>query len=280
MASKSDDLGPFSAEESVEIIRAAGLAGDDDIILVGGQAVAFWASRLEREYPELHEFALLASKDLDFLGRAAAVEEAADRIGAKVRYPPPEQVNTPEFAVVTGKWNGKNLRIDFLGSLIRLSNIDVRKDAVAITHRSSGVSIRVMHPLHVFESRLANVVGPPGRKDLLALDQLRAAGQVAFAYIEEAARQGTPSSARNATRLLMRYADVASSDDSFRVQEKHGIDLWSYVHSERLTELPAEFHAKQWPQLQAEHKRSLDKFVKIQNMRRGRINQKAKRPKE
>jgi hypothetical protein len=77
-----DELGPFNAEEAADIIRKMGLGEDDELILVGGQAVAFRTRRLAENDPRLDEY-LLTSKDVDFLGRLSDVREIADRLGER-----------------------------------------------------------------------------------------------------------------------------------------------------------------------------------------------------
>jgi hypothetical protein len=56
-----------------------------ELVLVGGQAVNFWAAHYENRVPELAIEAPFASKDIDFCGDAQAVRICAERLGGKAR---------------------------------------------------------------------------------------------------------------------------------------------------------------------------------------------------
>jgi len=61
------------------------LSVDRSIVLVGGQAVAFWTRFLRERSGEVAAFAPLASKDIDFEGSARAVQRTAGLLGARMR---------------------------------------------------------------------------------------------------------------------------------------------------------------------------------------------------
>jgi hypothetical protein len=56
-----------------------------ELVLVGGQAVNFWASLYEERVPALAQHGPLASKDIDFCGDANAVRRCAERLGGVAR---------------------------------------------------------------------------------------------------------------------------------------------------------------------------------------------------
>lgn len=57
------------------------LSADRSIVLVGGQAVAFWTRFLGERSSDIAAFAPLTSKDIDFEGSARAVQRTADLPG-------------------------------------------------------------------------------------------------------------------------------------------------------------------------------------------------------
>lgn len=69
------------AEVLAIIQRAGDLAAK--IVLIGGQATAFWAARFEDA--ELRNLGPVTSKDLDFCGLPAQVREFAARVGGTYR---------------------------------------------------------------------------------------------------------------------------------------------------------------------------------------------------
>lgn len=56
-----------------------------DLVLVGGQAVNFWASYYERRVAELASEAPFTSNDIDFCGDQRAVRMCAERLPAAFR---------------------------------------------------------------------------------------------------------------------------------------------------------------------------------------------------
>jgi hypothetical protein len=68
---------PIRDEEVERILRLlSSLAADRSIVLVGGQAIAFWTRFLDLGYAH-PALASVASKDIDFEGSARAVRQAA-----------------------------------------------------------------------------------------------------------------------------------------------------------------------------------------------------------
>lgn len=53
-----------------------------ELVLVGGQAVNFWASFYQRRVPALEQEAPFTSKDIDFCGDRRSVGLCAERLGA------------------------------------------------------------------------------------------------------------------------------------------------------------------------------------------------------
>ena len=70
-----------------------------DLVLVGGQAVNFWASRYQPRVPELGREAPFTSKDIDFCGDQKAVRICADRLGGTPRLATPDDA-TPNSGTV------------------------------------------------------------------------------------------------------------------------------------------------------------------------------------
>lgn len=150
---------PLRADEVVRILSVlVPLTTDRSVVLVGGQAVAFWARFLGVEAGGA-EGQLLASKDVDFEGGGDAARTAARLLGGTLRLPTMDD-HTPNAAVVLFQdSDGVPRRIDFLVAPIGLDASDVRRTAVALELGAgdSPVSIAVMHPERVMESRICNV---------------------------------------------------------------------------------------------------------------------------
>lgn len=70
---------PFGYKETIELIGAS-LHDLPDIVLVGGQAVNYWADRYRHVVPELAAEWPFTSRDIDFFGRREDVEILAERL--------------------------------------------------------------------------------------------------------------------------------------------------------------------------------------------------------
>jgi len=87
---------------------------------------------------------------------------------------------TPSIALVWAKdGKGRRLRIDFLAVVYGVPNNLYEKaleaEVLDGSRNPTGVKFRVMHPLHMLRSRIANTMGLPGYDTPHALRQLRAA---------------------------------------------------------------------------------------------------------
>ena len=166
---------PLAPEEVRRILRElAPLSEDRRIILVGGQAVAFWAVFFELTTPPA-ELELFTSKDIDFEGAARSARKAGELLHGDVRIPTLDD-HTPNTGVVVFKDSDGEVReADFISAPYGLDGRDVRDSAVKLNVSNadqSEVLVWVMHPERCMESRVYNVVGlrQTGR---IAMDQLR-----------------------------------------------------------------------------------------------------------
>lgn len=81
------DRPPLPREEVQRIlVRLSPLSAEGKIVLIGGQAVAWWTVFLELE-DSSREIEIYASEDIDFEGAARSAQIAAELIGGEVRLP-------------------------------------------------------------------------------------------------------------------------------------------------------------------------------------------------
>jgi hypothetical protein len=220
------------------------------VVLVGGQAVAFWA-RFLGVHADGPSGELLASKDIDFEGRTDAARQAAILFGGRARIPTFDDHGPNTGVVVFDDSDGVERRIDFLVAPLGLDPGDVRKTAVELEIGGGDppVSMWIMHPEPCMESRICNVQIPgidgghamsqltarstsPSGRDLLDDESLPERHRVrAVLSINE--------------RIFLRCVD----DRNFRkLYEWRGVDPFAAVlfDDERLS---AEFRARRYPQM-------------------------------
>jgi len=179
----------------------------DDAYLVGGQALNIWAERYWQT-PGLAAFGPFTSKDIDYLGTAAAAEKLARALDGKVSFPNQEGIG-PISAVVEAEIGDVRLTVDFLHHVLGVDPDRLKKLAVDIQVPSPSdggrvLSIPIMHPVHCLQSRVANAYRL-GRVEGIAARQLQAAPIVVDAYVREMLGLGHVKEVIASARELFEY---------------------------------------------------------------------------
>lgn len=226
----------------------------DSVVLVGGQAVNFWAELYASRVPAINRQAPFTSKDIDFCGDVSAVRICADRLGGTSRIATIDD-HTPNTGVVTFLDEaGAERTIDFVDAPFGLDAKEVRRLAVpAEIVDSSGKAIGrpflIMHPVHVMESRVLNTMALPGYDSPPALKQLRVSVVCAREFIRHLVES---DHVRAALRLNERVFTFALSNRHGRlVDARHGVDPFEAVVADD-ERLPARFREARYPQMQRE----------------------------
>jgi len=204
-----------------------------DVVLIGGQALNFWAERY-RTVAELASAAPFTSEDIDFCGQSADVQRCAELLGASHELYGPNDRSVCTGLVTTP--DGVNL--DFVHTPRGVRADEVQRKAISFEQ------IRVMHPIHVLMSRAANVVQIP-RDTPHALKQLRASVVVVREFIREVLARGKT---RGALKLNEAAFAVTISSDGLAVWKNHAIDVFAAVVLEPL--LGEKFIQIRYPQMQ------------------------------
>lgn len=153
---------PQLTRAQVEALLARLEPAKASIVLIGGQALNLWAERYQL-IPELAAAAPFTSKDIDFGGEASAVEHCAQLVGGEYQI-----FSTKDRSICAGiVTTPDGVKIDLVRMPCGVSIDDVARDAVSLP------AVRVMHPIHVLQSRAANVVQIP-RPDEHSLKPRRA----------------------------------------------------------------------------------------------------------
>ena len=124
MKSKRDAEAPLTPDEVQKILRICSPRG----LLVGGQALAFWADHLQVKRPENLVSGVTA--DADFIGDSALAKDLARRLGWQIWIPALDD-STPRTAKVTHRTKGGEVKqVDFLSGVIGLTTKDLARRAV------------------------------------------------------------------------------------------------------------------------------------------------------
>jgi hypothetical protein len=229
------------------------LSTERSIVLVGGQAVAFWARFLQAGSREVSVFAPLASKDIDFAGSARAVRRTADLLAGRMRLASMDDHSPNTGVVLFVDADGIEREIDFIDQPLGLRARDIRDTAVRlIVHSNEAeheVPVWVMHPERCMESRIYNAQ-ILYKTDELAIRQLEASIVCARAWSRYLLEDdSSPERARTVLRINERIFRKCMRDMHFRATKLDlDIDPFDAVLAEHQA-LPVQFREKRYPQM-------------------------------
>ena len=141
-----------------------------DLVLVGGQAVNFWAHVYEHRVPTVARDAPFTSKDIDFCGDQRSVRICAERLNGRARVATSDDATPNSGTVVFADADGVSRTLDVVSAPFGLDGAEVHDTALAVeivddAGASTGVRFYVIHPVLSMESRVHNTVGLPGAYD-------------------------------------------------------------------------------------------------------------------
>lgn len=206
-----------------------------DMVLVGGQALAFWMDRFG-----IAAGGAAISNDGDALGVAARAHDLALALEAKLMLPPRTARTSLVAQLRLPVAGGKERNIDVLhklytiGGLRKSSDFTKRvvRDSVEVEWRK-GRFIRVMDPFDVLESRVQNAVGLRDEKGPHVLTQANWAIDVARSALLRIAASGPDTKDRLGEKIQRIYA-LARSQAGRRLWSEHRIELLEAVDIEAL----------------------------------------------
>jgi len=228
-----EDEAPLDPETLDRFLASMG----SDMVLVGGQALAFWMQR----YGVDAEQATI-SNDGDVLADVARAHDIARALKAAVVIPDQRALTSLVAQIRVPVRGGKVRNIDVLHLLYTVSGLRksaeftrrVQRRSVEVQWRSG--SIRVMHPLDVLESRVQNAAGLLAEKGPHVLTQARWAVQVARAAVLRVARSREPGDER-VGQLIQDVYQLAHSRPGRQLLKDHGIEVLDAIDVEALRKL-------------------------------------------
>jgi len=232
---------PLSPEDVKKILAICSTRA----LLVGGQALAFWADRLGVELPT--ELDPTVTADADFIGDSALAKELGRTLGWKSWLPTLDDA-TPQTGKVTLRLkDGRIKQVDFLSGVVGLTTKDVERRAVELDVPDIG-RIRVMHPLDVLDSRIQNLHLLTEKRTPAGVAQAKLALDVVRAFIRDAV---TRRGERVGLKLLERVVAIAEDIAAIRVFLQEGIDPLAAVPLESFR-TTSKLHSQRWPTIQTE----------------------------
>lgn len=241
MKSKRDAEAPLTPEDVRKILSICSPRG----LLVGGQALAFWADHLQVKRPANLVSGVTA--DADFIGDSVLAKDLGKRLGWETWIPALDD-STPQTGKVSHRLkNGGVKQVDFLSGVAGLTTKDLAHRAVEMDVPDIG-HLRVIHPIDVLDSRIQNLHLLPEKRTDAGIGQARLAVDVARVFIRQ---EIASRSERAGLKLLERVADIASDIAAVRVFLLYGIDPLEAIPLEDFRTTAA-LHKVRWPQIVTE----------------------------
>lgn len=196
MATPREGDAPLSDGELLQLLRVAGSA-----VLVGGQALAFWAAYFRVRLPPGPQIYL--SRDADFLGFAHHVAAFAKAIGGRASYPGKRGFTVLAGVVTKQRATGARIGVDVLDKVVGLDAGTIRRHAIEVTHASdAAVRFKVMDPVSCLVSRIENLDRLEEKRNEVGAWQAEIAIRVGRAYLTHLIRSDNERAAiRGATRV-------------------------------------------------------------------------------
>jgi hypothetical protein len=225
-------------------------------LLVGGQALAFWADHLRVERPANLVSGVTA--DADFIGDSRLAKDLGKRLGWQTWIPALDD-STPQTGKVTHRTKtGGVKQVDFLSGVVGLTSKDLARRAVEMEVPDIGL-LRVIHPIDVLDSRIQNLHLLPEKRTDAGIAQARLAVDVAREFIRQ---DVTTRGERVGLKLLERIAEIAADIAAVRVFLLYGIDPLQAVPLEDFRTTSA-LHKVRWPQIVAEVSKKRESLRKL-----------------
>ncbi|MGZ3238866.1 MAG: hypothetical protein ACXWJK_00580 [Burkholderiaceae bacterium] len=229
----------FTEEQLAQLIATV----PDDVVLVGGQSLAFWVDRygIDRAW----DIAAAISRDADFLGKRSDVEHIAAGMHSKAIFPPNSAITAIVGQVSIDIGGNEFLNVDVIHRLVGVDAAAVRRRAVTVTTEKA--TFKVLHPIDVLQTRVANLAS---KQNPAGVRQVSLAIQVAKAFLLDVARNPeVPQGQRIALAAIEKIVEIGKSSTG-RAMLEHGLNVFDAVAPEAID--GPQFHAERLPRIREE----------------------------
>jgi hypothetical protein len=227
----------LTEEEKDTILSCCG----PEPLLVGGQALAFWAVWFKIETPA--ELGDKVTTDADFVGSSKNARALNKQLHWTM-WTPSLDDSTPQTAKLTKRvdYNGVK-QIDFLHSIVGLDTKEIRKRAVTINLPPSS-KISILHPVDVLTSRLKNLQHLPEKQNEVGVAQAHLAIKIASAFLRTLLAAPHP---RELLTWIEHIARIALDKSLGYTLDRYQLDPLKSIPAGEIG--VSEFQVKRWPQL-------------------------------
>ena len=249
----------FSVSDADALLELIYSSPSGRIIIVGGQAVNFWADRYAPDKPELLAYRPFTSRDLDLLGSLADAYQLASKTHS-VLEKPRRGAASPVLANIEVKTGGVVRSVQFLKSVRGVTNREI--DDKAVPFSVGDAKIYVADPISMLKSKLHNLVelDQRGRNDRNHVEILRFCVRL-FLDRQLTAADETDAAARQCLRNIQRILELSRSAIALRFGE---FDWRALVPMDSLKKVRS-------PRLKNFREQQLERWLKSTRIVRGSV---------
>ena len=253
MKKETETEAVLSQDDLRSILKVCSAKG----VLVGGQALAFWADHFGVSRPS--DLVAAVSADADFIADGEFARQLAHVLGWKVWIPGLDDATFQTGKVTRKLRDGSVKQVDFLAGVAGLATEDVVRRSLEMEVPQIG-RLRVMHPIDVLDSRIQNLALIPAKRNQAGVSQARLSIDAARAFISaEIVERGE----RKALPLLERIAEIAQDGGAIGVFLRYDIDPLRAVPLEDFR-LTTALHSQRWPQVLTALEKKRDRLRRLQ----------------
>lgn len=225
------ETGKFSVSDADALLELIYSKPSGRIVIVGGQAVNFWADRYTPDVPELLVYRPFTSRDLDLLASIENAYRLASETHTALQRPR-RRTASPVLANLEVKTGAVLRSVQFLKSVRGVTNREIDDNAVEFAR--GDVRILLADPITMLKAKLHNLVelDQRGRNDRNHVEILRLCVSL-FLKRQLAAADETDAAARHCLRNIQRILRLSRSPIAHKVAR---FDWQTLIPIDRLTQ--------------------------------------------
>jgi len=229
----------------------AAAATEKDLILVGGQALAFWMLHYGIQ-PDDGDQAI--TRDVDFFTPSAAdrsaVKKFAHALGGTCYYPNERTLTALVGQVIRRDSLDRYINVDVIFKTIGIPSAELQKYAIDVTIKDIGI-IRVIDPITVLKSRVENLYRLNEKQNVMGIEQSKWAIRIVQRYMQSVRtliKDNVEVEARDPMlKKVGRVLRIAESSAGKGVSVRFGIHAADAIEPGLVNN--AAFHEKRLPQV-------------------------------
>ena len=228
----------------------------DETVVVGGQAVMFWA-----HYFNILEKSKSLTQDIDLYGMTREIEIADQRLvntPHKTKYTSMDD-SSPNSGLITIDIDGRKdpVIVDFLWTVEGLNGVDIQERAVSMTiDGDQPLCFHILHPLMLMESKIMNLASLPKKRTTEGVEQARLSIEIVKCHMM------TLTSERYLLKVAERIFKIANTNTSHFSEIVFKLDILQALAVDYMREMKVNpsFFEIRYPQMIESHQISKDSF--------------------